>query len=657
MKKITFIIVFCSVVLNAAENPNVILPEGNYPYWPTYNYIDDANIKNIKPQEWNGTDHVIEGWDWSLPGFVTPSPRSSVGLQRNIGWDKDFMKFDLQFNANPVGLLWVKWRDIEKSMDNYDFTPLINRIKQASNVGCKISLRILCHSKSRGGDNTKGEAPLWLENLGVTLLAQKKSGDNLNFDPAHPKFHERYLKLINELAKTEIPNLVKAAYVGYASHSLGDEGIGPFGETESAKNDTVKHVRERLDAWENAFIGMADKVYMGASCDYGFKKGFGTRRGFVEMYLYRIPNIDMGQYVDNNGYLNVDENAPIIRYKGIHGEVNEEYDPAWATTERSFRFGNTTKSFPYRYFTSNLRALQMQCTYIHTTGHLMPQMLPFIAQELGRTVEDAPDVWTFLRTSYLTANTYKNRDWKNRPISEFEQSEGIETKNFERWLYQRDASGYETQPEEKIQQSIKMSGVQKDKYYDYIARSGKKIGFDIDNRWTGINNELPIKVSYFDKHAGEMNLVYSNGTDLIHKPISLNGDGKLKTATFFISNLKANALPNSFDFTLEAGATTEKIVVSIVRVIQTDKANTSALSIPKVNDIEFSYSKTNKKVSIKSQSMLTEFNLFDAVGKLVMKSLLNVNTHTVYLGNLKQGLYVAQIQNDAGSVFNEKFVI
>jgi hypothetical protein len=55
--------------------------------------------------------------------------------------------------------------------------------------------------------------------------------------------------------------------------------------------------------------------------------------------------------------------------------------------------------------------------------------------------------------------------------------------------------------------------------------------------------------------------------------------------------------------------------------------------------------------------MLTEFNLFDAVGKLVMKSLLNVNTHTVYLGNLKQGLYVAQIQNDAGSVFNEKFVI
>lgn len=236
----------------------MILPEGTYPYWPEYNYLVETDLKNIKAQEWKNIDHVIEGWDWSLPGFVKQSPRSFVGLQLNIGWDNSFMKFELPFNANPVGLLWLK-------------------------------------------------------DLGVAFLPQRNTGDNLNFGPAHPKFHERYLKLISELSKTEIPGLVKNAYFGYASHSFGDEGIGPYGETSSAANDTVKHVRERLDEWGNAFKGMETKVYMGGSCDYGFKKGFGTRRGFVEMYLYRIPNIDLGQYVDSNGYLSVDENAPIIR--------------------------------------------------------------------------------------------------------------------------------------------------------------------------------------------------------------------------------------------------------------------------------------------------------------------------------------------------------
>jgi hypothetical protein len=554
----------------AAQNPNV-LPESDYPYWPSYQHLEVEVLDTIQAQKWINKDHVIDGWDWSLPDFVEPSPRSLVGLQRIIGLNKDYVPLNLKFKSNPVGLLWVRWRDIEPTMGKYDFTPIINRIKQADSVGSKISLRILCHAKARGtgaNANSKGEAPLWLEDLGVKLLPQKKPGDNLNFDPSHPEFHKHYLMLINELAKTDIPKMVKAAYVGYASHSFGDEGIGPYEETESAANDTVKHVRERLDAWENAFKGMESKVFMGAAIDYGFKKGFGTRRGFVEMYLYRIPNADMGQYIDNNGYLCVDETAPIIRYKCFNGEVNEEYEAAWATDGRDFRFGDTTNSFPYRYFTSTLRALQMRCTYIHTTGHLVPQMLPFLSLELGRTVEDAPDVWTFLRTSYLKANSYKNNDWKSRPITATEQAEGIEAKNFERWLYQRDAPGYETQPAVKIQQAIKMWMVQDNKYYDTIARSGKKIGFDIDDRWIGNKDSVALKVTYFDNHPGELNLVYSNQQGQVQKTQPLTGDGKLKTVTFFLSRMKSNSLEQNFDFALEAGKNTENIVVSFVRVIQ-----------------------------------------------------------------------------------------
>jgi len=119
-----------------------------------------------------------------------------------------------------------------------------------------------------------------------------------------------------------------------------------------------------------------------------------------------------------------------------------------------------------------------------------------------------------------------------------------------------------------IKQAIKMWMIAADKYTDHIARSGKKIGFDIDDRWVAIGDSLALKVSYFDNYSGELNLVYNNGTIETKIAQTLLGDSKLKTATFFIPKIKANSLPNGFDFTLEAGTTTNKIVVSMVRVVQ-----------------------------------------------------------------------------------------
>lgn len=116
-----------------AQNPNA-LPESDYPYWPSYKHLEVENLNAIQAQKWIGEDHVIKGWDWSLPGYVEPSKRSLVGLQRIIDWNKDYILLNLQFKANSIGILWVKWRDIEPTMGNYDFTPIINRINQANSV-------------------------------------------------------------------------------------------------------------------------------------------------------------------------------------------------------------------------------------------------------------------------------------------------------------------------------------------------------------------------------------------------------------------------------------------------------------------------------------------------------------------------------------------
>lgn len=553
----------------ASINPNV-LPESTYPYWPGYQHLETEDLAKIRAQPWIAKEHTVDGWDWSLPDHVEPAATSLVGLQRLIGLEKDYIPLKLNFKVNAVGLLWVKWRDIEKEEGMYDFSKMIAKIRQGKEAGLEVSLRILTCSKSRGTGPraiNNGEAPLWLEGHGVPLLPQTDSDDNLNFDPAHPEFHRRYLKLIDEMAKAGIPAMVRAAYVGYASHSLGDEGIGPFKESEAAKNDALPHVRERLDAFAAAFKGMEHKVFMGGSSHHGFAKGFGVRRGFVEMYLYNIPNEDLGQQIDKDGYLSVDENAPIIRHRAFNGEVNEEYEPAWATAERKYRFGSTTNSYPYRYFSSTLRALQMRCTYIHTTGHLVPEMLPFLSLQLARTIEDTPDVWTFLRTSYMKAGYYQNNDKLKRPITNEEKKEGIPIRNFERWLHQRDADGFETRPAIRIQQPIKMWMVQTDRYDDYIARAGKRIGFHIDSRWSGTKGALAVKVTYLDDKPGTLQLVHNGGKS--SKEQLLAGDGRMKTTTFLLSDLQPKSMEHDFDFVIQSGRDAAEITVSMVRLVAT----------------------------------------------------------------------------------------
>ena len=54
----------------------------DYSYWPKYNKVP---TEEIVPQMWNNTDHIIDGWDWSLPPSVTPSEKGIVGMNGSFG--------------------------------------------------------------------------------------------------------------------------------------------------------------------------------------------------------------------------------------------------------------------------------------------------------------------------------------------------------------------------------------------------------------------------------------------------------------------------------------------------------------------------------------------------------------------------------------------
>ena len=536
-----FLIVSISAILSILVTRADEVPAGSWPYWPQYK---KTPLNQIRPQEWKEEDHIIDGWDWSLPPSVKPAPNGLLAVYRtsNISRPLDKEIQPLGLPVNQTLELWVKWSDLEPVEGQYRFDLLRERMTEAERLGCVVVLRIL--------SSATAFAPPWLAGHQVPLspVKGKKRPKVTNYDISQPGFHKRYLSLIKSLGESGIPQMdvLKGAYVGYASPSYGDEGIGPHG----VDPDTVPHVIERLDAWAKAFENVEHKVFMGGISNYGLAKGFGTRRGFVEMFLYHIPDEEIGQTLDNQGYLFVDDSAKILRSRAFHGEENEEYEESWATEKRDFRYGENTDSFTYRYFISNLRTLQMQCNHVLMNPFsIYPEQMVWVGQTLGRTVEDSPDVWCALRESYLR---------KPGPV-----------KNIERWLYQRDSSGFETTPAVKIDHPIRMWMVQPDHYYDYIARKGRQIGLAVDDRWAGggpVN--IALKTTYFDQGHGSIKVGVRTVTGDVTRQIDLTGSGKLKTATILIKDAVFPAEKMDYDITFKSSG--DAAVLSFVRIIRLD---------------------------------------------------------------------------------------
>ena len=635
---VSLVLCFNTYVKLQASTPTTAPYYGTaaYPFWGKY---VKTPFSAISAATWINTDAVVVGWDWSLPKFVKVPKKSTFSLLRNSGLNQTKLNALTKptFDCKATVAHWVNWKDLEPTKDNFTFTQLIANINLCYSKGYSSIVRI--HSSATDF------APTWVNTVeGAPILPKETGAKMQNYDVRDPRFHARYLKLVEAIGKSGIPHMkeVVGLYVGYASPSLGDEGIGPYPNTLTG-NDTVQHVIERLDAWANITTGIRDKVFMGGLSNYGIGKGFGIRRGFVEMYLYQIPNSDIGQLMDANKYLYVDETNPIISKNLFHGEENEEYDEKWATAENDFRYGTSTESFPYRFFTSNLRMLQMRCNEVlNYEQSLNPQMTAWIGQELGRTVDEAPDVWSFLRESYLKS------------------SGGIPVKNFERWLFQRDAPGYTTTSAIQINQSIQMWMVQSGKYYDYIAREGKKIGFNIDKNWTGVKDSVAFKISVMDYNAGTLNLKYSNGTELLTLTKPLLGDSLLKTYTFFVKDYKNGAnIGGKFDFTLEAGDDTKSLVVSFVRVVQAGTIN-QATSIPEIaneSTISVFHNKSLNTITVSSKNLIKNVAIFNIQGQKVKWSTAFGNQHFLSCSNLASGVYIIQVTDLQRTIAQKKIIV
>lgn len=101
------------------------------------------------------------------------------------------------------------------------------------------------------------------------------------------------------------------------------------------------------------------------------------------------------------------------------------------------------------------------------------------------------------------------------------------------------------------------------KYYDFTARSGKRIGFKIDERFLKTARRVAVKITHFDRKPGSMTLQYRGGK----RSVELTGDGNVRTATFFIRDFN-NSKPHATGYDLVIEGRPEA-VVAFVRVVRT----------------------------------------------------------------------------------------
>lgn len=505
---------------------------------------------------WNERDHTVEGEDWSLPPWVRAAPYS--GIQAPKAVSKDFPG-RIQRSLKPT------WTSVEAEEGRFDFAPLRAAILAASEQGrCSVKLGLAAtvwetrYFRQLGDPAVArvevGSAPRWLTRYGIPIIEERPNASTpfqvVNLDIYHPEYHRRYLRLVEEFGRSGIPQMKELdhCYLHLRSASRGEEGKGP------ALDDPNRRLyEERLRAWAAAFKGVAYKLcnVSGGEEDIALcnQLGMGQRNGFVEHYLLHAPNASLGQELDAEGYLVVNEQSPIIAENRASGDENEEYS-------NEVRFG-PLETFPHRYHESMLRALQMRRNFLWAeTGNWLvnPPLLHYVALELGQTVRTAPDAWCYLRESRTKQATVKN---------------------FERWLFQRDADGARTVPVEKVDVPKQMFDFHPSHLYDYTARRTDRangqtsIRFGVDDAFlSGGPHRVAVKITYLDRDHAQWAFTYQTSDQkTATRSVSCGNTGKVRTATFILQDAQfAGRGYTGSDLRIEA--TAGDAVIRLVRLIK-----------------------------------------------------------------------------------------
>ena len=544
--------------------------------------------RTLIPTPWREEDDVVEGWDWALPSGVRPAENSGLIFGG---------KGDFRVPGNQLTDVSIFWKDVEPEEGRLDFEPLRRKLENLPEG--VVGVRLHFYGSVADSINQRTTAPDWLRDYDMPIIDMTSMEGRFQlfcYPIWDERFHERYLRVVRALGESRIPQMdgLHIIYVGGVSKSWGEEmyiprDVGAWCEENAGLTPDALEtcLKERLDGWAAAFQGVEHKLaWVGAGNDTGsgsldyhgtgqrvldhaYSLGMGQRCGFVENYLYHLENSELGQHVDDDGYLYVDEDCPPIRNSSAFGDENEEYGPYWTG-----RFG-PLETHAYRYHASMLRSLQMRRNYLWMSKYSVmadPALTCYVSLTLGCDVDNSPDAFCVLRESDVRASFIGRTDPEGRGAGV------LPVKNFERWLYQRDRPGAETVACVEAAQHEMMWMVPEGYKHDRIARrtdlatGNDRIEFAVEDRFlSGEVERVAIKVVLLDKGRGRLSLVAkdANGVEIRRTLPQCQDSGDPYTATFFLSNVLFDGEVMEPDFWIEAAE--EDVYVSMVRVVKLEQ--------------------------------------------------------------------------------------
>lgn len=545
--------------------------------------------KTFIAHPWIESDKVTANADFSLPPHVQPAPNSGIYITRTVnGVSRSKLLVQNGFKGNIIKQVNMHWKQLEPVENAYRFDLLEKAINAASKNGkykvelhIKGAVRKFQHFKQSGQKlenlrKLEESAPLWLDNYNIPVIAEKPTSifQIYNYDIYDSRYHSRYIALLNKLGSTGIleNSAIIVIYLHNKSHTRGEEGIGP-----KEGDPNRKKYLERMDAWAK-IAGSRRNIIMETSYEdqdvqAALDRGMGQRNGWIEHYLTHGHKQVLGQGIDRQGYLTVDEEHPLIRGDVASGDENEEYEN---TSFYHQRFGHFS-SFPHRYHESMLRLLQMRRSTVWAEaikGFIDPALLQFVALELGKTVEDAPDAWSYLRESYLFEEVH--RHWVDVDPKIIRSDGSMPLKNFERWLYQRDDPSNRVRTVAVEPRGFGGRQLFRHQKYDYdltarrtdIVNSMDRMAFAVEDKFlSGPSHRVAIKVTYFDKGFGSFALKFKRrGGKIESRSQSKNNTGKMMTRTYIMNDIDLSACGMDTDFYFEAYG--DDLIVRMVRIIK-----------------------------------------------------------------------------------------
>jgi len=479
--------------------------------------------------------------------------------------------------------LSVYWADLNPAEGVYDWTSITDKLN-GSLGDYQIVLLIKTNVADKNGIWGAGQSiPQWVLDKHSPALAYMKYDDASNYiqvaAPWDTGLQAELSAFITAFGAQGIHNHANflGAYVHGISTSYGEEfwmdaaavaSLEAAGMTPALLQSSFT---DRLNWWATAVGAQVGKLgwvkaewfQTNASAnhaayqlvgpvldDLAYTLGMGTRWGNSEKYWGR--NNEDGQSYDADGYLETDYTNLILAEQRFFANENE-YN------------GSSQPDEAYEYRMACLRTLAMGQRLMWVEDRrvaLDPTISEYYTLIAGKTAAESPDAWS--------VQIEADRD--NSPT----------LKNFERFLYQREAAGSVTTRSLPVTRSVHShdagSPVDWTARTTNVASGNDRITFTVDQAFlpVGSGATVDLKVEWLDDGAS-WKVLYSTPTGTAEAgPFAGINDTNLKTREVALSNFDTTQnLTGGFDFALVA--TQGDLTVSAARILR--EVGTAAQSV------------------------------------------------------------------------------